>query len=347
MKLDPKQLGAALARTLAPVYVVAGDEPLLIQEALDAIRAAARQRGFHEREVLDVEKSFDWSRVAQACDSLSLFASLRIVELRMPGGAPGVEGSKVLLKLAERPPQDVLFIVVCGALETKQRNSPWFAALESAGASVYAWPIDSAKFEPWLDERLRAAGLKPDAEALQLLAERTEGNTLAAAQDIAKLALLFPNAAIGVEQVREAVADSARFDAFDINERMLAGDAAGVVRSLGHLREEGVEVLELLGALTYGLRQWANVQAAFAGSGDVQRACEAAYVPRPRQAPYQQALRRTRLPQIYGWMRKTAVIDQLAKSTGGKEQAWEELLTLVMAAAGSAPKISPKAAQRA
>lgn len=338
MKLNPTQLGAALTRSLAPVYVVAGDEPLLIQESLDAIRAAARARGYSEREVLDVDKSFDWSRVSQACDSLSLFASLRIVELRMPNGAPGTEGNAVLQKLAERPPQDVLFIVVCGALETKQRNSAWFAALENAGASVYAWPIASAEFQPWLDARLRAAGLAPDAEALQLLAERTEGNTLAAAQDIAKLALLFPKTAIGIAQVREAVADSARFDAFDLTERMLSGDAAGVVRSLSHLRQEGVEVLELLGALTYCLRQWANVQAAFASSGDVQRACEAAYVPRPRQAPYQKALRRTRLPQIYGWMRKTALIDQLAKSTGGKEQAWEELLTLVMAAAGAVPK---------
>ena len=340
MKLNPAQVSAHLSRTLAPVYVVAGDEPLLIQETQDQIRAAARQRGYSEREVLDVDRSFDWSRVSQACGSLSLFASLRIVELRMPNGAPGTEGAAVLQKLAEQPPQDVLFLVVCGPLETKQRNSAWFAALEGAGASVYAWPIASGEFAGWLDERIRAAGLIADADALQLLAERTEGNTLAAAQDIAKLSLLFPGRTIGVDQVREAVADSARFDAFDLTERMLAGDASGVVRSLSHLREEGVEVLELLGALTYGLRQWANVQTAFASSGDVQRACEAAYVPRPRQAPYHKALRRTRLPQIYGWMRKTALIDQLAKSTGGKEQAWEELLTLLMAAAGAAPRLT-------
>lgn len=343
MNLKPTELFSHLERSLAPIYLVAGDEPLLVQESLDAIRAAARRKGFDEREVLDADKSFDWSRLIEACGSMSLFASRRIVELRLPSGSPGVQGSEVLRGLAERPMQDVLLIVACGALDSRQRSSPWYAALAAAGAAVYAWPIAPQEFERWLAERMRLAGLNPDEDAIRLLAERTEGNGLAAAQDIAKLALLFPGARIGIEAVREAVADSSRFDAFDLSERMLTGDAAGVVRSLGRLREEGVEVLELLGALTYSLRQWAEAQSAFARGGDAQRACEAARIPRPRQAPYLQALRRVRLAQIYGWLRKTAVIDQLAKSTGGKEQAWEELLTLVMAAAGAAPRIKARA----
>ncbi len=337
MNLKPADLPSHLAKSLALIYLVAGDEPLLIQESLDAIRAAARARGFDEREVLDADKSFDWSRLVEACGSLSLFCSRRIVELRLPSGSPGTQGSEMLRSLAQRPPQDVLLIVACGPLDGRQRGSPWYSALAEVGVVVYAWPIAPQDFESWLGTRLRAAGLAPDDDALRLLAERTEGNGLAAAQDIAKLALLFPGARIGVDAVREAVADSSRFDAFDLAGRMLSGDAAGVVRSLRRLREEGVDVLELLGALTWSLRQWAEAQAAFARGGDAQRACESARIPRPREAPYLNALRRARLPQIYGWLRKTAVIDQLAKSTGGKEQAWEELLTLVLAAAGAAP----------
>lgn len=341
MKLKPADLAAHLSRQLLPIYVVAGDEPLLIQESLDAIRAAARKRGFSEREILDVEKGFEWYQLTDACNSLSLFASQRIIEVRMNTGSPGTEGSSVLQQVAGHPAQDVLIIVVCGALDTRQRSAAWYTAIESAGASVYAWPIGNQgdQFEDWLAGRLRAEGLTPDPDALRLLAERTEGNALAAAQDVSKLALLFPGANIGVEQVREAVADSARFDAFDLTERMLSGDGPGASRSLTRLREEGVEVLELLGAVNWCLRQWAEAQALLAKEGDVQRAIDAARIARPRQGPYQKALRRTRLPQVYGWMRKAAVIDQLAKSTGGKEQAWEELLTLVLSATGAAPRL--------
>lgn len=336
MKLNPTQLAPHLARGLAPVYVVAGDEPLLVQESLDAIRAAARAQGFSEREVLDAEKGFDWSRLVEACGSLSLFASRRLIELRMASGSPGTEGAQVLQDFAARPPSDVLLLVICGGLDARQRASAWFSAIENAGASVYAWPIGSGEFERWLEERLRAAGLIPEPEALRELAGRTEGNTLAAAQEVAKLALLFPGGRVGLDQVREAVADSARFDAFDLNDRILSGDAAGAVRALARLREEGADVPGLLGALSWCLRQWTEAQAAYAREGDAQRACEAARIPRPRQAPYARALRRARLPQIYGWLRRCAAIDQLAKSTGGKEQAWEELLALVLAAAGAA-----------
>lgn len=344
MKLNPAQLGPHLAGGLAPVYVVAGDEPLLLQEALDAIRAAASARGYGEREVLDADKQFEWSRLVQACGSLSLFASRRLIELRLPSGSPGAEGADLLQQLASRPPQDVLLLVACGALDARQRGSAWYLALENAGVGVYAWPIGAGEFEVWLGGRLRGAGLQPEPEALRELAERTQGNTLAAAQDVAKLALLFPQGRIGPDQVREAVADSARFDAFDLSDRILSGDAAGAVRALARLRQEGVEVLELLGALTWCLRQWAEAQAAFAREGDTQRACEAARIPRPRQAPYARALRRARLPQIYGWLRRCASIDQLAKSTGGKEQAWEELLTLALAAGGAGAHKSMDAA---
>jgi DNA polymerase-3 subunit delta len=336
MKLTYAQLSQHLSgERLGPIYLVAGEEPLLMQEVQDQIRARARALGYAEREVLDVERGFDWSRLREACNAMSLFASLRIVELRMPTGAPGSEGSEMLQALAARPPSDVLLLVICGALDVRARKSAWYTALDDAGVSLYLWPIDAAQFPEWLQGRMVAAGLSPDREAVQLLAERTEGNTLAAAQDIEKLRLLAPSPRIGAEDVRNAVADSSRFDAFDLAERMLTGDAGGSVHSLQRLREEGVEVLELLGALSWNLRQWAQAHATAAQLGDAQRAVEQLRLPRNRQPALLKALRRTRVTQVYGWLRQCARIDQLAKTTHGKEQAWEEMLALVLAASGA------------
>lgn len=343
MKLNPTQVAGQLARGLAPVYVVGGDEPLLIQESLDAIRAKARKEGYSEREVLDADKSFEWQRLIEACNAMSLFATRRIVELNLPSGSPGTEGADVLKQLAARPAPDTLLLVICGALDYKQRSGAWYAALESAGASVYAEPISQAEFPRWIEQRMRQAGLNADAEAVQDLAERTEGNALAAAQDIVKLALLHPEGRIGLEQIQQAVADSARFDTFDLLDRMLSGDADGVQRSLARLKEEGVDVLEIMGGLLWGLREWTRAQAAFAETGDAASAAGRSRLRRPQQARLIKALPRTRVPQLYGWLRKCQQIDLLTKSTGGKDQAWEELLTLVLAASGAAPR-TPRAA---
>lgn len=357
MRLRPEQLAQHLGQGLLPIYVVAGEEPLLIEESLDAIRARARQDGYTEREVHEVERGFDWSRLLGSCASLSLFASRKIVELRLPkgpnpgrgraadeseddgedagaGAAQKVDGARLLAELARRPPQDVLLLLSTGKLDHRQQQAAWYVAMESAGAAVYAAPITLERWPAWVAQRLRAAGVDADQEAVQLLAERTEGNALAAQQDIEKLALLYPQTAVGVEQVRIGVADSARFDAFDLGDRMLGGDAAGAVRTLSRLREEGLDVLAVLGPLTWVLRQWAQAQAQFARHGDVQRACSEARIARARMTAFAAALPRVRATQIYGWLRQANTVDRLAKSTGGKEQAWEELLTWVAAAAG-------------
>lgn len=340
MRLNSNQLSAQLNRGLAPLYVVAGEEPLLIQESLDAIRARARRDGYSEREVLDADKSFNWQKLVDSCNSLSLFASRRIIELNLPSGAPGVEGSKVLQQLAERPPQDVLFLLICGPIDWRSRQGAWFSALENAGASLYLEPVKPEDLPGWITTRAKSAGLMLDAEAVRELAERTEGNLLAAAQDISKLKLLFPDTTVTAGQLAHAVADSARYEAFDLNDRILDGDAPGAVRSLNRLREEGVDVLEILPALLWGLRQWAQAQGFYAQTGDANRACDMAKVPRMRQQRLSRALMRTRLSQIYGWLRRCAAIDSAAKSTGGKDQAWEELLTLTLAASGAAPRKS-------
>lgn len=357
MKLSPEQLAHHLSKSLLPVYVVSGDVPLLVEESLDLIRAAARRNGFTERDVFDVERGFQWGPVIEACASMSLFAERRIVEIRMPRG-PGaargkaaaddegegddgeaskggsMDGAKVLQELVARPSQDTLIVAACGALDYRQRQAAWYMALESAGASVHAAEIASEDWPDWVAARMRAAGLKADTDAVSALAERTEGNALAAQQDIEKLKLLYPTGQIDAGAVRDVVADSARYGAFDLAERMLTRDAAGTARAVTHLRAEGAEPVQIMAALTWTLRQWAQVQSNVEKGMTVDRACGAAFVARPRIPAYEKAVKDMRSTQIYGWLRQAAVIDELSKSTGGKEQAWEELLTLVLAAAG-------------
>lgn len=334
MQIKANQIATHLAKGLAPLYLVAGEEPLLMQETLDAIRAAARKAGFSEREVLDVERGFSWQRVLDACASLSLFASQRIIEVRM-ATSPDDEGRKMLQALAAQLQRDTLLIVVCGALDKRQRESAWFKALDAAGASVYVWPVKSEEFVPWLDARLKTAGVQADADAVKLLAERTEGNLLAAAQDVEKLKLLFAGQRIDAESLGQAVADSARFEAFDLNDRILDGDATGAVRSLQRLREEGLSPLEILGALSWCLRSLSKAAMNYAKVRDAATALEMAGVRRFQQTKYLKALPRVRPGESLNWMRRIGQVDQMVK-TGQDAAAWEELLTLILAASGAA-----------
>lgn len=339
MRLTPPQLAAHLGNGLKPLYVIAGEEPLLMQESLDALRAAARRQGYSEREVLNADKGFNWQQLADACNSLSLFASRRLIEINL-AGAPGDEGGKLLQQLAARPPQDVLLLVICGALDSRTRNAAWYLRLEEAGASLYCWPVKPAEFPGWIAARLKTAGLDVEPEAQRLLAERTEGNLLACAQDIEKLKLLFPGRRISVAELEQAVADSARYEAFDLSERVLSGDAAGAVRSLDRLREEGVAVLEILGALLWSLRQLARAAQSHARMRDAALACEEAGIRKFQQGPYLKALGRTRPIEALAWLRRAARIDREVKR-GGEAAAWEDLLTLVLSASGGASRKIP------
>ncbi len=255
LKRNADTLAAELAAGLRPVYLVSGEEPLLVGEAADAIRACARERGFSERNVHFVDRSTDWDALRASTGNLSLFAARRIIEVRMPSGKPGVSGAKALLALAAGADPDVLLLVLTERLDAQAQNSEWVRAIESRGVWVAVPRVTAERLPDWLRARCLRAGLRPDAEALALLAARTEGNLLAADQEITKLALLGGSGALGAAAIREAVEDSARFSLFALGGALSQRDAARALRVLDGLRAEGEEPPLVLWSVLQVLRR--------------------------------------------------------------------------------------------
>ena len=259
MRLVWETLARALEQPLAPAWLVAGDEPLLVGEAADAIRARARAQGYLGREVLFVERGFSWDALLGGLRSLSLFAERRVVELRMPQPKPGAEGSRALCTVLAEPTADVLLLVITDKIEYAERTSAWVKAFEARGAWVDAEQLAPERLPGWIESRMRRSGLDPDAEAVQLLAERCEGNLVAAQQEIEWLGLLAGPGPVTAATIADSVATSARYHVFQLGEAMLAGDAARAIRILDGLAAEGEEPTLVLWCIAEELRsllQW-------------------------------------------------------------------------------------------
>ncbi|MER2096380.1 MAG: DNA polymerase III subunit delta [Pseudomonas qingdaonensis] len=266
MKLTPAQLPKHLQGNLAPVYVISGDDPLLCQEAADAVRLAARHQGFDERQVFSADANFDWGTLLQAGASLSLFAQKRVLELRLPSGKPGDKGAAALIEYCARPADDTLLLISLPKLDGSAQKTKWGKALIEGQQVqfVQIWPVDTQQLPQWINQRLAQAGLSAQRDAVELIAARVEGNLLAAAQEIEKLKLLADGNTITVETVQAAVADSARFDVFGLVDAILNGEAAHALRMLEGLRGEGVEPPVILWALARELRVLAGLAQQFA-----------------------------------------------------------------------------------
>ena len=259
MRLVPETLPRALEAGLGQAWLVAGDEPLLVGEAADAIRARARAAGYTGREVQFVDAGFDWDALLGSLRALSLFAERRIVELRLPTPKPRVEGSKALVAALADPSPDVLLLVITGKIEYADRSSAWVKAFEAHGACVDADQLQPEQLVPWLGARMRRLGLEPAADALQLLAERCEGNLVAAHQEIELLRLMAGPGPVSVATIAESVTNSARYHVFQLGEALLAGDAARTVRILDGLAADGEGLPLVLYCLAEELRavlQW-------------------------------------------------------------------------------------------
>ena len=253
MKIRQDQLSATLSKELAPVYLISGDDPLLIMEASDDIRAAARKAGIDERDLFHAEGSFDWNHLRDEASAMSLFASRRVLEVRIPNGKPSDKG-EALLALINNPNPDNLLLIVCPRLDSSMQRAAWVKAAEKQGVWLPLWPIERNDYPGWLKRRLQQAGLQIEPAALALLAQQTEGNLLAAVQEIEKLRLLGTQS-ISEDLIQQAIGDSSRFDAFGLADACLLGQLAEAVRILNHLQAEGVEAIMILGALLRKIRQ--------------------------------------------------------------------------------------------
>ncbi len=254
MKIRPDQLESRLQQTLQPVYIISGDEPLQVSECADRIRQEARNQGFTERKVYHVDNSFDWRELLETANSLSLFAEKKIIELRMPNGKPGDSGRKALLEYIQNPSPDNMLLVITDRLDGQIQRSKWFKALDQVGTFIPVWPIDPNKLPGWIAQRFRKSGFQATPEALALLAERVEGNLLAASQEIEKLKLLSQGHTIDENAIREAVSDSARYDVFHLADAALEGNVKNSVRIMGALKGEGIEPPIVLWALAREIR---------------------------------------------------------------------------------------------
>ncbi|CAG4889747.1 DNA polymerase III subunit delta [Paraburkholderia gardini] len=259
MQLRLDALEPHLAKGLAGLYVVYGDEHLLAQEACDRIRATARAAGFTDRSVFTVERGFDWSSLLGASQSMSLFGDRQLVELRIPSGKPGKEGADALKTLAAAVNSDVLTLVTLPRLDAATQKSAWFTALADAGVALKIDPVERAQLPAWVGQRLAQQGQRVAAgeegrRALQFIAERVEGNLLAAHQEIQKLGLLYPQGVLSFEQIHDAVLNVARYDVFKLNEAMLAGDVSRLSRMLDGLRGEGEAAVLVLWAVVEEVR---------------------------------------------------------------------------------------------
>ena len=334
MKLTLDSLASHLEQRLLPAYLVSGDEPLLTAEAGDAIRVRARAAGFTEREVHFLERGSDWDDVRASAANLSLFASRRLVELRLPTARLGAAGNNALLGLLERDDADTLLLILAPRLDRDAQGTQWFRALEARGGWVPVWPVEADKLVGWLRARCRQLRLEADEQALALLAERTEGNLLAAHQELEKLRLLAPAGAVTPDTVLASVADSARFDVFRLSEAVLEGETGRALRVLAGLRSEGTEQTLVLWALTKALRDlWGAVSAGGTGRarGGWQR----------QTAALDKAVRRAPRLSFRALTLRAARADRMIK---GRLQgnAWDEMALLAADICGRSAAPAPQ-----
>ena len=333
MNVRPDDLAAQLARNLAPLYVVHGDEPLLAIEAGDAVRAAARAAGIDDREVLIAEQHFRWDAFLAANASLGLFGNRRLVDLRIPSGKPGIEGGKALEACAARPNPDNVTLITLPRIDRAGQSSAWFAALAATAVVVAVEPLAREALPRWIAARLARQKQTAAPDTLAFLADACEGNLLAARQEIEKLALLLPEGALGHDAVVAAVADVARYDVFAASEAWLAGDAARALRVLSVIEASGDGPQLAVWALSEDLHAIAAVRAMAAAGTPVAVALRNVRVWGKRQAAMERAVRRLPAEALPPMLRSLAHLDALSKGLG-RGSAWDDVAALAMAVAG-------------
>jgi DNA polymerase-3 subunit delta len=329
MRRKPEQLRAALQKSVAPVYLICGDEPLQVMECQDMVRTAAREQGYTERVVLDASVGIDWPALQFESESLSLFSSRRLIEVRLGASKPGTEGAAAIARYCEQAGTDNLLMVSSAKLDGKAMQSAWVKTVDRIGEIVQVWPVKAEDMPAWIERRLQAQGMTANTETVRLLADRVEGNLLAAVQDITKLGLLAGGRALDTETVLAAVGDSARYDLFALADSFLGGDASRGLRMLRGLRDEGVEPILVCWVLTRELRALCLL----AANRRPEEAIPGYRLFPPRDAAMRAAARRLGTPPLRVMLRMATRIDRTIKGVG-QGRPWDALTDLCLCMAG-------------
>jgi DNA polymerase-3 subunit delta len=358
MQLAPAQLEAHLQKGLRALYTLHGDEPLLLQEAADAIRAAARQQGYTERSVHTVAGAhFDWGAVLAAGGSLSLFADKQIVEIRIPTGKPGKDGSVALQQVAEQAQgnDSTLTLVLLPRLDRQTMQGAWFGALENFGVTLRLDPVERAQLPQWIAARLARQGQRVVAgeegqRTLQFFADRVEGNLLAAHQELQKLALLHPSGELGFEQVEAAVLNVARYDVFKLSDAVLAGQAGRVQRMLDGLQAEGVAEVLVHYTLAEDIRALKRVRDALDAGRPLPMALREQRVWGQKERLFERVLPRLSARALDDLLQSAHVVDGIVKGLKSPDwpaSGWQALHRLAMALCQACAAPPAAAASRA
>lgn len=340
MELTPERLAGQLAgEALRPVYLIAGPETLRVLETADAVRAQARGEGIDEREVFDADgRDFDWNPLARSVNAPSLFASRRLLEVRLPSAKPGKDGAAFIAEFCAQPPQDVV-LMITGEDWSRQHGGKWSEAIARVGHHAIAWALKPHEMPEWVERRLRLRGLRADRDAIERLVERVEGNLLAAAQEIDKLALLSDGEPIDLARMESYVADAARYDVFRLIDATLNGQPAQALRMLHGLRAEGEAVPALMGMLVMELQRAAVLARVQAKGGNLAAEFKAQRVWDAKQAVYRRALQRHDAARWERFVVEAGRVDRIAKGRPriGEEpaDAWLALERLLLAIAES------------
>lgn len=336
MKLNPAQFTAHLQQNqLAPIYLLTGDEPQQLTEATDALRAKARSLGFAERKVLWVDNSFSWSTLAREAGEMSLFASQRLIELRLGDKSPGTPGGEALIRHATNPPPDTLLLITAAKFPAATQKTKWFTALEKHGVVVTVNVPNARELTGWIQNRFKERGLHAEPEAITLLAERAEGHVPAAAQEIEKLRLLFPEGPIQASHILDNVADSARFEIFGWIDTILEGNPARIVRQLRGLREEAMEPFPIVSLLSREMESLCRMAEELQQGQSAQSLAGKYRFWGARKSLAAQAVRRHSPQRWLALVQQTVLLDKLCKGAA-QGNAWDELQRFALLVGGTA-----------
>jgi len=335
MQIKAEQLTGHLQQSLAPVYLVFGDEAMLVEEATDLIRQKIRSLGANERQTWQVEGRFDWSSIQWQEQTMSLFASQRLLEIRLPSGAPGREGGEALRHYADNLPEDTTLLIISGKIDKRSQQSKWFKELDRVGVTIPIWPVDVAALPRWIAQRLTQKGLQAPQTVANLIAEQVEGNLFAAAQEIDKLQLLCPNGQVDEQTVLDSVADSARFEVFALMDAVFLGQVEKIPRIIARLRSEGLDIMGLFSGISWSLHRIINMAIQISNGVALEQVMSAQKPPvwEKNRPMTRQVLNRHKAEQWPKFIQQLAQIDQAAKGVL-KRDPWLLLERLCLQVAG-------------